>query len=607
MNACRHSMPFGAEACQDGRVRFRLWAPAAERVDLCLDGGEVLAMGAEDEGWFALTTDRAGPGSLYRYRIDGGMQVPDPASRFQPADVHGPSEVIDPLAWRWRNPDWDGRPWEESVIYELHVGTFTPSGGYAGVREKLAYLVQLGITAIELMPLADFPGDRNWGYDGVYPYAPDSCYGRPEELKALVDAAHGVGLMVFMDVVYNHFGPEGNYLHLYAPQFFSTRHHTPWGVAINYDGPSSHWVRQFAIHNALYWLEEYRLDGLRLDAVHAIDDDSRPDILVELADCVRQRFDGRRHVHLVLENDHNTAHYLVREGDRAVCGYDAQWNDDIHHALHVLLTGESDGYYRDYADSPLSHLGRCLGEGFAYQGEPSPYRDHRPRGEASGHLPATAFVSFLQNHDQVGNRALGERIGQLSDARALRAVSALLLLAPAPPLLFMGQEWGCSQPFPYFCDFGPDVAQRVTSGRFEEVASQGRDASVGGSAIPDPQDPETFSLAVLDWDACGRPVHRDWLALHQEILALRRQQLLPRLTPRTKSEGCRRLGERALAVTWRLGDGSRLRLLANLGDTALNGVCTPGGHCLYRTAGVMAEPPATSLPPWSVLWYLDEK
>ena len=358
-----HKMPFGAECQEDGSVRFRLWAPAAHKVELSLEkanGANRVALKKLDEGWFELVTDAAKPGSLYRFRINGAQEVPDPASRFQPKDVHGPSEVVNPSAFEWRDQEWRGRPWQEAVVYELHVGTFTPSGTFRDVCDRLDYLVELGVTAIELMPLADFPGLRNWGYDGVFTFAPDSVYGRLEDLKQLIQSAHQRGLMVLLDVVYNHFGPEGNYLNLYAPQFFTDRHHTPWGKAINFDGPQSRVARDFFIQNALYWLKEYHFDGLRLDAVHTIVDESTPHILTELADTVRNSIDPLRHAHLVLENDFNQARYLRRAQDCRTRAYSAQWNDDIHHALHVILTGERDGYYSDYADQPLKHLERCL-------------------------------------------------------------------------------------------------------------------------------------------------------------------------------------------------------------------------------------------------------
>ncbi|MBF0426198.1 MAG: malto-oligosyltrehalose trehalohydrolase, partial [Magnetococcales bacterium] len=462
-------MPFGTCLEENGDTTFRLWAPTARGVDLCLESDNqerILPLESREDGWFSLTTDQAGVGSWYRFRVDGRQRVPDPASRFQPRDVHGPSCVVDPKAFVWHDADWRGRPWQETVIHELHVGTFSPRGDYRGVEASLQHLVDLGVTAIELMPLADFPGQHGWGYDGVLLFAPKSAYGSPEALKRLVDAAHAHGLMVFLDVVYNHFGPEGNYLHLYAPTFFHPRYHTPWGVAMNLAGASSHWVRQFFIHNALYWLNEYHMDGLRLDAVQAMIDDSVPHILHELATAVNTGPGAARHVHLILENDANTARFLretntchatggsigeaPKEAETDRC--QAQWNDDLHNALHHILTGESQGYYLDFQEKPLRHLGRALAEGFAFQGESSPYRDDHPRGEPSAQLPPTAFVSFLQNHDQVGNRLAADRLTTLIPPEALRAATTLILLAPQIPMLFMGQEWGCRQPFPFFCD-----------------------------------------------------------------------------------------------------------------------------------------------------------
>jgi len=592
-----HAMPYGAQLEADGRVRFRLWAPAARRVTLCLEEpAAVLPLEAHADGWHELLTDAAGPGRRYRYRINDGPQVPDPAARFQPEGVHGPSEVIDPRAFPWQDAGWRNRPWQETVLYELHVGSFTPQGGYAGVTERLDHLAALGVTALELMPLAAFPGSHGWGYDGVLPYAPHAAYGRPEELKALVQAAHQRGLMVFRDVVYNHFGPEGNYLHLYAPAFFSNRHHTPWGAALNFDGAHSGPVREFFIHNALYWLEEYHLDGLRLDAVHAIADDSQPDILEELAARVQARFGHERRVHLVLENDHNAAHYLER-------GYRAQWNDDLHHALHVLLSGETAGYYADYADAPARHLGRCLAEGFAYQGEPSPYRGGHRRGEPSGHLPPDAFVGFLQNHDQIGNRARGERITRLAEPEAVRAATALLLFAPAIPLLFMGEERGCRQPFPYFCDFGPELAAQVAAGRRREFAAR---HDLGDAPLPDPGTAGTFARARLDWSAAASPAGRHWQAQVQELLTLRRHWLVPRLAGAGGGR-YRLLGPRAVQVDWRLGDGSDLHLLANLGPEPVQGVAQPPGRLLYAGGSEAAAALAGgTLPPWSVLWLGEE-
>jgi malto-oligosyltrehalose trehalohydrolase len=605
-------MPFGVERQQDGACCFRLWAPAAHHIDLCLeeDGSKesILPMQPEKDGWFSLTTDQAGSGTLYRYRVDGGQRVPDPASRFQPQDVHGPSQVIDSGAWEWTDSEWRGRPWEEAVIYELHVGSYTKPGNYAGVIQQLDELVELGITAIELMPLSDFPGRRNWGYDGVLPFAPGSCYGTPDELKNLVQSAHARGLMVFLDVVYNHFGPEGNYLHLYAPSFFTDRHHTPWGAAINFDGPDSRPVRDFFIHNALYWLEEYHFDGLRFDAVHAIVDDSRPDILQDIAHAVAAGPGASRPVHLVLENDHNAAHYLERDFALRPRAYVAQWNDDIHHVLHVLTTNETGGYYEDYADAPLRHLGRCLTEGFAYQGEPSSYRNGAPRGEVSRHLPATSFVSFLQNHDQIGNRAMGERITGLAPEAAVRAATAILLLAPSPPLLFMGQEWGASQPFLFFCDFSPELAAAVTQGRRQEFSRFPEFSDTAAqSRIPDPNDIKTFQRTCLHLDDSRTGPAMAWRRFHRELLHLRAREVVPRLRRLAGGgSGFVLLGDRALRACWRLDDGASLTLLANMSDTPVGDVTSPPGLLLYATPTPMPGGFGGMLPGWSALWFLEE-
>jgi malto-oligosyltrehalose trehalohydrolase len=590
-------------------VRFRLWAPDAQQVELCLGvGDERLPMTREHQGWYAATASAA-PGTHYRYRINGDIAVPDPASRFQPEDVHGPSEVIDPAAFVWSDANWRGRPWEEVVFYELHVGSFTRAGTYAGVEARLQHLRDLGVTAIELMPLADFPGRRNWGYDGVLLFAPDSQYGRPEDLKRLIDSAHRLGLMVFLDVVYNHFGPEGNYLGLYASAFLSDRHQTPWGAAINFDGPDSRPVRDYYIHNALYWLEEYHFDGLRLDAVHAIVDDSVPDILTELAQTVAAGPGARRQVHLVLENDGNEARYLQPRLTGQPRLYRAQWNDDIHHALHVIGTGETAGYYVDYADAPRRHLGRALIEGFAYQGEASPLRNGAARGEPSLGIPLSAFVSFLQNHDQIGNRALGERITQIADPVHVRAISAIFLLAPGPPLLFMGQEWGALTPFLFFCDFAPDLARAVTEGRRKEFSRFPEFSDPDARArIPDPSDPATFARSRLDWDELAGPGARDWLAWHREVLAVRAREIVPRLDKFTSGSGWYELlGGQGLYGEWALSDGARLLLYANLSDHPLDRIETPAGRRLYRYAANNLKPLTEArLAPWSVVWFLKE-
>ncbi|WP_316975820.1 malto-oligosyltrehalose trehalohydrolase [Shumkonia mesophila] len=602
-----HRMPFGAETGAGG-TRFRLWAPDAEEVSLLIErsaeeGTIEVPMAAFEDGWREARLPDAGPGSHYRFRVDGGQAVPDPASRFQPADVHGPSEVIDPLAYPWRHSDWRGRPWEESVFYELHVGAFTAEGTFAAAARHLEELAELGVTAVELMPVADCPGRRNWGYDGVGLFAPDSAYGRPDDLKALVDAAHGLGLMVFLDVVYNHFGPEGNYLSAYAGRFFDPARQTPWGAAIAFDTEDSRPVRDFFVNNALYWLEEYRFDGLRLDAVHAIEDRSRPDILEELADAVKAGPGAGRHVHLVLENGLNQAHYLERGGDGRPRHYAAQWNDDIHHAFHVLLTGETHGYYTDFGDDAAAHLGRCLAEGFAYQGEASPYFKSR-RGEASAQLPPTAFVGFVQNHDQIGNRALGDRLGTLAPPEALRAATVALLLAPAVPLLFMGQEWGAAQPFLFFCDLGDALKAAVRDGRRREFADfpAFRDEAAR-ERIPDPTAEETFRRSVLVRPAADDAAALGWLDLHRQLLSLRRYEIAHRLAGAAAGRVLWRAGA-GLMVAWRLGDGARLTMMVNLAaEPTPETPPRASGRRLFATEDDIGQP-GTPLPAWSTAVFL---
>jgi len=608
-----HTMPFGPQKLDNGELRFRLWAPTAQQVELLLETQEgaqaSLPMHAIEDGWFYQTSDWAKPGDFYRFRIDGDLQVPDPASRYNPEDIHGRSQIVDPAQFAWQDRQWRGRPWEDVVLYELHVGTFTPEGTYQALKERLDYFVELGVTAIELMPLADFPGQRNWGYDGVLPFAPDASYGTPDDLKDLIQTAHAKGLMVFVDVVYNHFGPEGNYLYVYAKQFFSETHHTPWGAAINFDGPGSRAVRDFFIHNALYWLEEFHIDGLRLDAVHAIIDDSSPDVLEELAEAVRQGPGKNRHCHLVLENDDNIAHYLERDEAGKLSQYNAQWNDDIHHAFHVLLSGEADGYYEDYADKPAYHLGRCLTEGFAYQAEPSPFRDGEVRGEVSKHLPSTAFVSFMQNHDQIGNRAFGDRLSELAKPRALMSAVSVLLLAPSPPLLYMGEEFAAAQPFLFFCDFGPELANAVTEGRRKEFGKFAAfNTPEARAKIPDPNDPKTFQQSKLDWDSLQRKPHADFLKLYKELLAIRREEIIPRLADMPGGKASfETFGKRGLQAHWPLAQGDVLHLSANLGDDAIAEVEPLPGRVLYVSAPtVTAALDKNVLPSWSVVWSLEE-
>jgi len=603
-------LPFGAELQDDGSVRFCLVAPDARTVEVALedrDGGPRRFFDTErlEDGRCTATLAGAGAMARYQYRIDGERLVPDPASRFQPDDVHGPSAVIDPGAFDWGadESNWCGRPWPETVLYELHVGAFTPEGTFAGVASRLDELARLGVTAIELMPVSDFPGRRNWGYDGVLPFAPDSSYGRPDDLKRLVREAHRRSIQVFLDVVYNHFGPEGNYLHLYAGRFFDESRTTPWGAALRFGGEGGRMVRNFFIENALYWIEEFRIDGLRLDAVEAIDDRFRAEFLDELAAAVRNGPGAGRHVHLVLENDRNESRHLT--GGR----YDAQWNDDQHHALHCLLTGERSGYYADYADRPAAHLARALAEGFAYQGERSAYRGGAARGHLSAHLPPTCFVAFLQNHDQIGNRAFGERLTAIVEGQRLEAAAALLLLAPKPPLLFMGEEYGANEPFPYFCDFGPELADAVREGRRNEFArfEEFRDPEVLAH-IPDPNDSETFQSAVLGQSAGRRPEQARRLERYRSLLAVRFREIVPRLAElRGGAAQAAVIGAAAVRVQWTLGDGSRLELLANLGEVPAGLLDPPAGRLIAAVPeGAADEARAGRLGPWSTAAFLDE-
>ena len=554
--ACRYG------AILSGRgVRFRLWAPAARQVELVLDG-QARAMRPRAHGEFELLLD-VPAGTAYRYRIDGRLEVPDPASRRQQGDVDGPSMVVDPR-YRWRHPEWSGRPWQEAVICELHAGCL---GGFAGVRERLPALRAAGYSAIELMPVGEFPGGRNWGYDGVLPYAPDAAYGSPDALKALVDEAHALGLMVFLDVVYNHFGPHGNRLHDYAPAFFRTDRATPWGAAIDFRRAQ---VRRFFIDNALMWLDEFRLDGLRLDAVHAI---ASPSFVPQLARAVRERLPRDRHAHLILENERNDA-ALLRGSARA------QWNDDGHNALHVLLTGEREGYYGDYARDPLGRLARVLAEGFAFQGQRD--RRGRRRGQPSADLPPTSYVLFLQNHDQIGNRAMGERLIALVPAARWRVALALVALSPMVPLFFMGDEWGCATPFLYFTSHPPELGAKVREGRRAEFAAFSAFATAQRRArIPDPNARATFEASIPRVDEAGHAAATQ--AWFRGLLELRRRALVPHLDP-CRALGCERLGEAALAAHWVLADGTRWTLAFNLGEHAVPFAPPAGSRCLHREA-----------------------
>ena len=582
MNAPR----FGPELTPDG-VTFRLWAPAAQRVDVVLDRAH--PMKRKSDGWHEVTIPGARAGTLYKFRIDDDLAVPDPASHFQPEDVSGPSEVIDHDEYRWQAPDWRGRPWEATAFLELHIGTFTPIGTFRSAIERLDQVAATGLTAIELMPLADFAGRRSWGYDGALLYAPDSSYGRPDDLKALIDAAHARGLMVFLDVVYNHFGPEGNYLGSYAPAFF-TAAQTPWGSAIDYRVTQ---VRAFAIENAIHWLDRYCFDGLRLDAVHAIVEPGNPPILHDLSRAVGELAarTGRK-LHLVLENEDNTASLLDPRQDPPQGRYRAQWNDDYHHAWHGLLTGENKGRYQDEAQRPAGQIVRVLSSGFARRGGPSPNHQGRAGGEQPRRLSPLAFVNFLQNHDQIGNRPRGERLSNQAGEAALTAALAVTLLAPMPPLLFMGEEWGSSRPFPFFCDFNGDLAEAVRQGRRRELA---QDHAQFGDDIPDPLAEATFRSAVLDWDEREQPQARKRLTFVRDLLAVRKREIAPRLAG--AQFGSARCDGNVLTATWQLGDGSELLLVANLSNAAAQAPMR-----LHPKRPLWSNGAPDTLPPWAVLW-----
>lgn len=581
-----HCMPFGAQF-EDGATRFRLWAPAARSVELLIgasDSPHIHEIAHDNAGWFKTTLSDAPPGTRYAYRIDDELNVPDPASRSNPDGVHAASEVVDPRAYLWRAGNWKGRPWEEAVVYELHIGTFTREGTFAAAIDKLDYLRGLGITAIELMPVAAFAGARGWGYDGVLPFAPQASYGTPNEMKRFIDESHARGLMVVLDVAYNHFGPEGNYLHRYAPQFMNASHQTPWGAALNFDGPDNRTVRDFFIENALYWIEEFRCDGLRLDAVHAIPDDSSIHFVDELAITLHERIGDVRHVHLVLENDRNEARRLSGGSSGTGRRANAQWNDDVHHALHVLVTGERSGYYSDYAKHPLEAFARGLAEGFVFQGEPSPFRGGRPRGEPSTMLPPTAFVDFLQNHDQIGNRALGERIDRLADAAKLRTATACVLLAPSIPLLFMGEEFAASAPFQFFCDYGPELAAAIAKGRNAEFASF--DSFASGQSLPNANASSTFEACQLDWREAEVSPGADWLAFYRDCLAARHAHVIPVLHEIDRGGEHRVIGNDLIEIAWPLRDRRRLVMLASFATTTIGDVLS--GRTLFRDGTTFA-------------------
>lgn len=554
-------LDLGANVVEDG-VRFRVWAPNARRLEVQLErpGGPTRhPLAPEPDGYHAGTVREARAGDRYRYRLDGGDPFPDPCSRSQPDGPHAASEIVDPRAYQWGDQGWPGLGPDGLVIYELHVGTFTPAGTFDAVIPRLPDLKALGVTAIELMPVAEFPGRWNWGYDGVDLFAPSSAYGGPEGLRRLVDAAHAAGLGVLLDVVYNHFGPDGNYLRVYADAYFTDRHTTPWGDAVNYDGPGSPQVRHFVLQNVRYWLEEYHLDGLRLDATHAIVDDSPRHILAEIAEVVH-RLPRRRAV--VIAEDHRNLVQQIRPAEAGGLGLDGVWADDFHHALRTYLTGEREGYYANYTGR-LEDVATAIEQGFLFQGQVRPATRER-RGTRVTDEPARAFVFCSENHDQVGNRALGERLAHLIDRERYLVASAVLLVVPETVLLFQGQELAASAPFQYFTDHRPELGRLVTEGRRKEFAGFAAFADPARrERIPDPQAETTFRRSVLDW--AERERHADVYEVYRTLLALRRDDPVLRHQDRAATRA-RALGMDLLGVR-RWQDGAERLLLANFGGS----------------------------------------
>jgi maltooligosyltrehalose trehalohydrolase len=550
-------LPLGANVV-DGGVEFRVWAPASTRVDVIVygpDAERVHPLDAEADGWFRGVVPGIGAGARYRYRLDEKDAFPDPASRSQPEGVHGASEVVDPSTFAWTDDAWRGVPLRDLVIYELHVGTATDAGDFDALIARLDDIAALGVTAVEPMPLAEFPGARNWGYDGVYLYAPDSAYGGPAAFRRFVDAAHARGLAVILDVVYNHLGPEGNYLHaVTGGRYFTDRHCTPWGDAIDYANPA---VREFAIQNAVHWAREYHVDGLRLDATHAILDDSPRHVLQELRQRVRDALPEDRHFVLIAEDERNER--LVVTPAPEGTGLDAVWADDLHHQLRRHVAGDHEAYFSDYTGS-MEDIVSTLRQGWFYEGQRS--ENHgAPRGTRAEGLPPAAFVHVIQNHDQVGNRAMGDRLTETASMPAYRAASALLLLSPYTPLLWMGQEWAASTPFQYFTDHPEELGKLVTEGRRKEFGkfSAFADPAVR-ERIPDPQAPETFERSKLKWDERERMPHAGVLALYGELLRLRRTH--PALAERERDGfAVAVLGEHGLALRRSGDEGSALLLV----------------------------------------------
>ncbi|SER15767.1 maltooligosyl trehalose hydrolase [Faunimonas pinastri] len=586
-------------------ARFRIWSPTSETMQVrSEESGRDVPMTKTDGGWFELETDEVPVGGGYRFVLPDGFCIPDPAARAQTGNVHSPSRLWDPKAYEWKTGDWKGRPWEETVFYELHTGTFTPEGTFDAICRKLDHLADTGVTCLELLPIAQYGGTRGWGYDGVMLYTPHVDYGTPDDLKKLIDAAHERGLMMFLDVVYNHFGPEGSYLHLFAPDFFHFERKTPWGAAIAYEKDP---VRRFFIENALYWLEEFRFDGLRFDAIDQIDDQSEEPLLEEFAREIRARITDR-HVHLTTEDARNITTLHERGPKGQIAKFSGEWNDDVHHCFHTIATGESEVYYRDYSDDPMRQLARALATGFVYQGETSPSTG-KERGFGSAHLPPATFVDFLQNHDQIGNRAFGERLTALSEPQTMEIMTAALLLSPHIPLLYMGEEYGETNPFYFFTDFHGDLGEAVRQGRREEFRHwTGFSNDPHQRQVPDPNAIETFQASKLDWTKLDQPYHRERLNLVKRLLSIRAAEIAPRMSGIAGHAGhYDMLGDKGFVVHWQVGKRGRFAMYFNAGEDNAAVLVAPEGRVLFEsTPGAAEHLIAGSLPAQSLVFLFDE-
>jgi maltooligosyltrehalose trehalohydrolase len=582
-------LPVGAEVVPGRGVHFRLWAPVRKAVEVVFDGGSGVPLTPEPGGYFSAIVPDAVDGTRYHFRLDGGERLlPDPASRFQPEGPHGPSQVVDPSRFAWTDHDWKGVPDTGNVFYELHVGTFTKEGTWAAAAERLPELADLGITAVEMMPVADFPGHFGWGYDGVCLFAPTRLYGTPDDLRRFVDRAHALGLGVILDVVYNHFGPDANYIREFAPQFLSTVHKTEWGEPFNFDGPGGGPVREFFVANAGYWVSEFHVDGLRLDATQAIFDDSPEYVVTAIARRVREAAGGRQ-TFVMAENEPQDAN-LVRPVEKGGSGLNAIWNDDLHHSARVALTGKNEGYFTDYLGTP-QELVSAAKWGFLYQGQQ--YRWHRRRrGRPAFDIPRHRFVTFIENHDQIANNGRGLRVNRLTSPAKLRAMTAYLLLGPGTPMLFQGQEYASPKPFLYFADHNPELAKLVHEGRRNELKRfRSQSAPDVLELVADPADAATFEKCKLD--PADRAARGEWLSLHRDLFALRKSD--PAFRPGVTLDGAV-IGDDAFVLRFFVPDDHDRLLVVNLGrdlhlDPAPEPLLAPPEHGLVWEAVWSSENP----------------